>query len=88
LEDELGGSVRQREVAQFIQDDELGAGVAANDPSEFTAALGLLQLVGQTGERGEADASSLVTGADRQGGRYAVGVRRGWPRWPSPGSGL
>ena len=69
LEDELGGAVGQREVAELVEDDELGAGVAADDAGELAAALGFLELVGQAGERGEADAPSLVAGADRQRGR-------------------
>src|SRR3954454_8988213 len=28
LEDQLGGAVRQREIAKFVNDDQLGAGVA------------------------------------------------------------
>lgn len=37
LEDELGGAVGQREVAQLVQADELGAGVAADDARELAA---------------------------------------------------
>ena len=37
LEDELGGAVGQGEVAEFVQDDELGAGVAPDDPGELAA---------------------------------------------------
>ena len=69
LEDELGGAVGQRQIAELVKDDDLGALVAADDPGELAAALGLLELVGQAGERGEADSSSLVAGADRQRGR-------------------
>ena len=43
LEDELGGTVGQREIAKLIQDDELGAGVARDDAGEVAAALGFLQ---------------------------------------------
>ncbi len=66
LEDELGGAVGQREVAKLVTDEKLDAGVAADDPSELAAALGLLQLVREAGQCGEADASSLVAGADRE----------------------
>src|SRR3954454_16621469 len=31
LEDELGGAGRQGEIAELIQDDQLGAGVASDD---------------------------------------------------------
>ena len=42
LEDELGGAVGQREVAELVEDDELGAGVAADDSGELAARSGLL----------------------------------------------
>ena len=66
LEDELGGAVGQREVAELVEADELGAGVAADDACELLAALGLLQLVREGGERGEPDAAALLAGAHRQ----------------------
>ena len=37
LEDELGGAVGQGEVAEFVEDDEFGAGVAADDAGELAA---------------------------------------------------
>src|SRR5919106_769163 len=43
LEDELGGAVGQREIAQLINDDKLGAGVACDDAGELAAALGFLE---------------------------------------------
>ena len=75
LEDELGGAVGQREVAELVEDDELGAGVAADDAGELAAALGLLELVGEAGEGGEADAPALLAGADRQRGREHASCR-------------
>src|SRR6266702_1810862 len=39
LEDELGGAVGQREVAEFVEDDELGACVATDHAREFATAL-------------------------------------------------
>src|SRR5215211_9559176 len=69
LEDQLGGAIGEREVPELVEDDELGARVAADDAGEFAAAVGLLEFVGETGERGEADASSLLAGADRERGR-------------------
>ena len=68
LEDELGGAVGQAEVAQFIKDDELGAGVAGDDAGELAAAFGFLEFVGEAGEGGEADAPSGLAGADRECG--------------------
>ena len=68
LEDELRGAVGQRQVAQFVTDEKLGPGVAADDQGELAVALRFLELVREGGERGEADAASLVAGADRQGG--------------------
>ena len=65
---ELGGAVGQREISELVEDDELGAGVAADDAGEFAAAFGFLEFVGEAGERGEANAASGVAGADRQGG--------------------
>src|SRR3954451_5120594 len=56
LEDELGGAGGQGEIAELVQDDELGSGVAGDDAGEFAAAFGFLEFVGQRGERGEADA--------------------------------
>ena len=75
LEDELGGAVGQGEVAELVEDDELGAGVAADDAGELAAALGFLELVGEAGERGEADASALLAGADRERGREHASCR-------------
>ena len=60
LEDELGGAVGQREIAQLVEDDELGAGVAADDAGELAAAVGFLEFVGEPGEGGEADACGLA----------------------------
>ena len=45
LEDELGGAVGQGQVAELVEDDELGAGVAADDAGELAAALGFLEFV-------------------------------------------
>lgn len=59
----------QRQVAELVEHDELGARVAADDASELAARRGLLQLVGEPGERREADPASLVAGADRERGR-------------------
>ena len=64
LEHELGGALGQRQVAQLVADEKLDAGVAADDPGELAAALGLLELVRERGESGEPDASSLLAGAD------------------------
>ena len=66
LEDELGGTVGQAEIAELVEADQFGAGVAADDPAELAAGLGFLELVREGGERGEADASALVAGADRE----------------------
>ena len=66
LEDELGGAVGQRQIAQLVADDQLGAGVAADDAGELAVALGFLEFVRERGEGGEPDASSLVAGADRR----------------------
>ena len=35
LEDELGGTVGQAEIAQLVKHHNLGSGVAANDPGEL-----------------------------------------------------
>jgi hypothetical protein len=77
LEDELGSAVGKGQVAEFVEDDKLGAGVAADDAGELAAALGFLELVGECGEGGEADAAALVAGADRQRGRQ-VGLAGAW----------
>jgi hypothetical protein len=67
LEDELGGAVGQaRGSPSSSRTDELGAGVAADDAGELFAALGFLELVRERGEGGEADAASLLAGADRE----------------------
>src|SRR4051794_39539876 len=63
LEEELGGAGGQGEIAELVQDDELGSGVARDDAGEFAAAFGFLELVGQRGERGEADAPAGLAGA-------------------------
>jgi hypothetical protein len=57
----------QCEVAQLVTEQQLDAGVAADDASELAVALGFLGLVREAGQRREADAASLVAGADRQG---------------------
>jgi hypothetical protein len=73
LEDELGGAVGQRQVAKLVENDEFGAGVAADDAGELAVGLGFLELVGQAGERGEAHAAPLVAGADGQrGGQHRL----------------
>ena len=64
LEDELGGAVWQGEIAELVEADDLGAGVAADDPAELPAAVGLLELVREGSEGGEPDPSSLVAGAN------------------------
>jgi hypothetical protein len=48
---------------------EAGAGVAADHPGEFVLAVGFLQLVGERGERREADPASLLAGGDPECGR-------------------
>src|SRR3954466_5032441 len=58
LEDELGGAGGQGEIAELVQDDELGSGVACDDAGELAAAFGFLEFVGEGGEGGEADASA------------------------------
>jgi len=73
---ELGGAVGQREISELVEDDELGAGVAADDAGEFAAAFGFLEFVGEAGERGEANAASGVAGADRQGGPVPLSPMR------------
>ena len=37
LEHELGGTLRQRQISQLVEDHDLGPGVAANDPGELAA---------------------------------------------------
>ena len=49
LEDELGGALGQRQVAQLIEREDLDAGVAADDAGELAARLGFLQFVGECG---------------------------------------
>src|SRR5918996_1595730 len=61
-------AVGESQIAQFIEDDKLGAGIATDDATELAAAVGFLELVGEPGERGEAHSSSLVAGADRERG--------------------
>src|SRR3954468_5499027 len=84
LKDELGGARGQGQVAQLIEADELGAGVAADDAGEFAARFGFLEFVGQSGERGEADAPALLAGADGQRDRE---VRRAAARRTSRSRG-
>jgi hypothetical protein len=75
LEDELGGALAQRQVAALVKGQELDAGVAGDDAVEFAPRLGLLQLVGEPGEGGEADAASLLSGADRERDREESSCR-------------
>jgi len=42
LEDELGGAFGQGEVAELVNDQELDAGVAADDAGELAPRLGFL----------------------------------------------
>jgi hypothetical protein len=64
LEHELGRAGGEREVAELIEDDEFGAGVAGDDAAEFASGLGGLELVRESGEGGEADSSALLAGED------------------------
>lgn len=66
LEDQLGGTVGQAEIPELVEADQLGPGVAADDPGEFLAAGGFLELVREGGEGGEPDAASVLAGADRE----------------------
>jgi hypothetical protein len=66
LEDQLRRSLGQGQVAELVQDDELGACVAPHDPPQLTPTLGFLQLVGETSKRREAHPPSLLAGTDRQ----------------------
>jgi hypothetical protein len=52
--------------------------VAADDAGKLAVRLGFLQLVGEAGEGGEADAPSLLAGADRERDRE---VRFAGPRF-------
>src|SRR6266545_5979598 len=64
LEDELGGAFREGEVAELIKDEELDAGVAADNALQLAPRLGLLELGGEAGEGCEAHAAALLAGAD------------------------
>jgi hypothetical protein len=46
LEDELGGSFGQGQLAEFVEHDELSARVAADHACEFAARLSLLEFIG------------------------------------------
>jgi FRG domain len=65
LEDELGGALGQGQVAKLIEHHELGAAVAADHARQLASRSGLLQLVAERGERGEAHPPPLPAGADR-----------------------
>jgi site-specific DNA recombinase len=67
LEDELGGAVREGQIPQLVQEQDLDSGVAADDAGELFAAVGFLELGREAGEGGEADASALLAGAHAQG---------------------
>jgi hypothetical protein len=69
LQDELRGALGECEVAELVEDDELGAGVARDDAAELAAALGCLELVRESGEGGQAHAASLLAGEHREGDR-------------------
>jgi hypothetical protein len=56
-------------TAELVEHDQLGARVAADDPGQLPARLGLLELVGEPGRGGEAHPPPLLAGADRQGRR-------------------
>ena len=60
MEDELGGALGQSQVAQFVEDHELGAGVAADDAGELAAAVGFLEFGRQAGERGEPEVVRIL----------------------------
>jgi len=64
MEHELGGALGQGEVPELIERQQLDAGVARDDPLQLAARLGLLQLVRELGERGEAHAAALAASAD------------------------
>lgn len=88
LEDQFGGPVGQCEVAQLVENDELGARVAANDAGELAPAFGFLELVGQRGERGEAHPSALLAGADSERGSRGASFPRAAIQEPSASAAI
>ena len=81
LEDELRGAVGQGQIAKLVKADNLGAGVAGDDRTELSAAVGFLEFVREAGEGGPPPVSwSQVVVAV-----VPVGNRRlstGFPRAP------
>jgi len=63
-EDELGGAVGQGEVAELVEDDKLRCARSGRRPVRARGGFGLLELVREAGERGEAHPPALVAGAD------------------------
>jgi hypothetical protein len=68
LEEQLGGDFGQRDIAEFIDDDQLHAGLAGQHAPQTLLPLRFDELVDQRSGCGKAHSSALTTGGDRQAG--------------------
>ena len=68
LEKQFSGHFGQRDIAQFIDDDQFHVGPACQHACEALVALCFDQLVYQSGRGSEANASALSAGGDGQAG--------------------
>lgn len=66
LEEQFGGHLGQRDIAEFVDDDQIHAGPALEHASEALFALRFDELVDQRGGGGKANAFSLAAGGDGQ----------------------
>jgi hypothetical protein len=68
LEQQLGGDLGQRNVAEFIDNDQLHAGPAGQHAAQTLLPLCFDELIGERGGGREAHSPALTTGSDRQAG--------------------
>ena len=76
-EEEFGGDFCQRDIAEFIDDDQLYTRPAGQHPTEVVFPLRFDELVDQCRGGGEAHSATLTAGADGQaGGEMALAGAR------------
>jgi hypothetical protein len=68
LEERFGSDFGKRDIAEFVDDDQLPAGPACQHTAQALFPLRLDELVDQCGGSGKAHSLALTAGSDRQAG--------------------
>ena len=78
MEEEIATTVHDRQVADFIDDEQRGAAEPADTLAQLALALRLGEGADNVGERGEVDAAPRLDGfdAERQGKMRLAGAGR------------